>query len=101
MPRSAGVERQGGALADVTVSVRSRSAELVRGPAGDSVGVARRGGRGGLRGRSRTRLGVQELLQKSRCQPSAEVGGAWVERRRGAPSQLAVIGVLQQTVLVA
>ena len=88
-------------MADVIVSIRSVGAEFVRGPAGDSFGQARQGEGGGLRGRSRTRLGVQELLQKSRCQPSAEVGGAWVERRRGAPSQLAVIGVLQQTVLVA
>ena len=73
--RSAGAERRGGALADVIVSIRSRTAELIRGPAGDSFGLARQGGWGGLRGRSRTRLGVQELLQKSRCQPSAEVGG--------------------------
>ena len=75
--RSAGAERRGGALADVIVSIRSRTAELIRGPAGDSFGLARQGGRGGLRGRSRTRLSVQELLQRSRCQPSAKLGEGW------------------------
>ena len=44
--RSAGVERQGGALAEVIVTSRSHSAELIRGPARDSFGLARKRGLG-------------------------------------------------------
>ena len=79
--RSAGVERQGGALAEVIVTIRSHSAEHIRGPARDSFGLARK------RGLGWTQRQVPHYVRRSRTDAevamSASSGGGKGRRVEG------------------